>query len=217
MTLRLRTRLTDQLRILGRSEVAANPGVQGNERLTAMAGAVLFVLLAAEGVTIPQVRSLFLAHAFIGVMLVGPLSVKLGSTGYRFFRYYAGSGTYRTKGPPKPLLRLLAPVLVASTVAVVGTGIALLVSGPGSDSFLIGLHKASFYVWFAVTTVHVLAYVWRVPGLVLRELSKVGGPQVPGSQTRLMIVGVGVTAGVVAGIAALPAIATWTTWFNAVR
>jgi len=65
-------------------------GVIGNERLTAWAGVVLLVLLAVELVTTVSLRSMMALHVFIGVALVGPLVIKLGSVGYRFVRYLHG-------------------------------------------------------------------------------------------------------------------------------
>lgn len=129
--------------------------MQGNERLTAAAGAVLFVLLAVEGVTILFLRPLLTVHIFVGMILLAPAAVKIGSTSYRFFRYYSGAADYRWKGPPHPLHRVLGPVLVASTVTVLGTGVGLAVAGP-PGGILLGLHKASFVVWLVVTSVHVL-------------------------------------------------------------
>src|SRR5947208_3613748 len=66
-------------------------GVIGNERLTALAGAVLLVLIVVELVTVANLRAGLAVHVLIGVLLAGPLAVKLGSTGYRFLRYYTGS------------------------------------------------------------------------------------------------------------------------------
>ncbi len=63
---------------------------------------------------------------FIGMLVIGPVALKLASTGYRVVRYYAGSRPYRGKGPPLTALRLLAPLLVVSTVAVFATGVVLL-------------------------------------------------------------------------------------------
>lgn len=76
------------------------PSVEANARLTGSTAAVLFVLLAAEGFTILQVRSLLAAHVFIGVLLVPPVLLKIGTTSYRFVRYNLGSPEYRRKGPP---------------------------------------------------------------------------------------------------------------------
>lgn len=119
-------------------------GAEGNERLTAMTGAVLLVLLAAEGFTILSLGQLLTPHFFIGMLLLGPVALKAGSTMYRFIRYYAGSAPYRRKGPPAPLLRLLGPVIIASTAVVFGTGIALAVTGPAGRQPWLFLHKASF-------------------------------------------------------------------------
>jgi hypothetical protein len=144
-------------------------GAEGNERLTAMTGAVLLVLLAAEGFTILSLRQLLTPHFFIGMLLLGPVALKAGSTIYRFIRYYAGSAPYRRKGPPAPLLRQLGPVVIASTAGVFGTGIALAVTGPAGRQPWLFLHKASFVIWFCAMAIHVLAYLPRLPRLLASE------------------------------------------------
>ena len=53
-----------------RTRSRSSGGIDGNERLTALSGAVLLVLLAAEGVTILSIRSMLSAHVFIGVLLI---------------------------------------------------------------------------------------------------------------------------------------------------
>ena len=40
-----------------------------------------------------------IAAVDIGMVLIPPVALKLGSTGYRFARYYLGSPVYRAKGP----------------------------------------------------------------------------------------------------------------------
>lgn len=97
----------------------------------------------------------------IGMVLIPPVLVKHGSTGYRFVRYYAGARLYREKGPPLLALRLLAPVLVISTLVVFATGVALLLVGHRSE--VLGLlHKASFILWGACFAAHLLSYLPRV-------------------------------------------------------
>src|ERR1700759_5675033 len=86
-------------------------GPAGNEILTKATAAVLVALLVAEGVTVIHMSGLVSAHMLIGFALLPPVALKLGSTGYRFARYYTGSRPYRDKGPPRLGLRLLAPVL----------------------------------------------------------------------------------------------------------
>ena len=44
-------------------------GVDGNARLTGAGGALLLVLLAAEGATIPFIGPLLGPHIFIGILL----------------------------------------------------------------------------------------------------------------------------------------------------
>lgn len=82
-------------------------GAAGNERLTALTGMVLLVLLAVEGVTILSVQRLLTVHFFVGMLLIGPVVLKICSVSCRFVRYYTGAASYRRKGPPAPLLRLL--------------------------------------------------------------------------------------------------------------
>src|SRR5579863_9819766 len=81
-------------------------GTDGNEQLTALTGVVLILALAALGVTILRIGQLLSAHMFIGMLLIGPVALKMASTAYRFVRYYARDEAYRRKGPPPIELRL---------------------------------------------------------------------------------------------------------------
>jgi hypothetical protein len=127
-------------------------GPQGNERLTTSTGLVLLVLLAVETLTTLSLRSYLPVHIFLGLLLLPPVALKLASTGWRFLRYYTDNEAYRHEGPPGLLLRILAPLLVASTLTLFGSGVALIVLGHGGG-LLLSLH--------AVMIVHVLAYLAR--------------------------------------------------------
>src|ERR1700686_3653226 len=125
----------------------AGRGALGNGRLTALTGALLLVLLAAEGATIPWIRPLLSVHIFLGILLLGPVALKLASTAYRFLRYYSGASEYVRLGPPAPLMRILvAPTLVLSTATLFATGVILL--AVPHRGVVLGLHKASFVAWF---------------------------------------------------------------------
>ena len=139
---------------------------EANERLTAAAAVPIFVLLAVEGMTLLFLRPLLSVHIFVGLVLVLPVLLKIAATGWRFARYYLGDAEYARRGPPRLLLRLIAPLLVLSSLSVLATGIALVFTGGHAD-LLLNLHKASFVVWVPAFGVHVLAYVWRVPRLAL--------------------------------------------------
>ncbi len=64
-------------------------GAQGNEKLTAMTGAVLLVGFAVEGLTVLEIHRLLYWHFLLGLVLIGPVLLKISSTLYRFVRYYA--------------------------------------------------------------------------------------------------------------------------------
>lgn len=181
-------------------------GVAGNERLTSSTAAVLFVLLAIEGVTILSLDALLTTHIFIGVVLVPPVLLKVASTGYRLVRYYRGSEPYVRKGPPPGLLRVLGPLMVLSTGALLVTGIALLVIGPG-DGVAGGLHQASFFVFFATTSVHVLAHIRKVPAQTVADWK--APARLPGTRSRRAVVLASLAAGLALGAIAIAYDGAW--------
>jgi len=148
-------------------------GVAGNARLTGAVAVALLILLAAEGVTIPFIGKWLGPHIFIGLMLIPPVMLKLGSTGYRFARYYTHDEPYVRKGPPPTALRVLAPGLVLTTLALLGTGVALLLAGPPSNT-LIFAHKLSFFAWVGLMSIHVLAHLLELPRLASADWRRHG-------------------------------------------
>jgi hypothetical protein len=185
-------------------------GVAGNARLTAATAAALLILLAAEGVTIPFIGQLLGPHIFIGMLLIPPVLLKMGSTGYRFARYYSGSPEYVGKGPPSLALRLLAPGVVLTTLALFGTGIALLVAGPPSHT-LVFAHKLSFIAWAALMTIHVLGHLLEVPDLALPDWRRSGPRQarLAGAGARTMAVSASVLAGGALALLTISAAGPW--------
>jgi hypothetical protein len=177
--------------------------VEGNARVTGMFGAVIFVLLFVEGVTILRVDRLISAHVFVGVLLVPLVVVKLGSTGYRFARYYTGRAPYVEKGPPPIILRLLGPVVSLLTVAVLLTGIGAVLRR--DTHWIAQAHKASFILWFGAMTVHVLGHALETPALALADLrSRVRRARpVPGRGLRTALLGLALAAGLPLAIASL--------------
>jgi hypothetical protein len=183
-------------------------GPGGNRILTSATAVVLTGLLLAEGVTIVDLHPLLTAHMFIGTTLIAPVLLKLASTGYRAGRYYAGSSAYRAKGPPLLPLRLLAPVLAVTTIAVLVTGVLLLAAGHKSDTLLL-IHKVSFFAWGAVFAVHFLAYLPRVVRSVGADWSAARREAVPGAGVRGMVVAAAVGGGAALALALLPAMTAW--------
>jgi hypothetical protein len=193
-------------------------GAEGNERLTAVTGAVLLVLFAAEGFTILSVHQLITLHFFLGMLLIGPVALKIGAVVYRFARYYSGAPEYRRKGPPAPLLRLLGPFVLGTSVGVIGTGVMLAITGSVAGPWLF-LHKAFFVLWFGVMTIHVLAYVWRLPRLIGSDLRASAGasrphgalpsPIVLGRTTRWVLLAASVAGGLLIAAMTLHLAGPW--------
>jgi len=185
-------------------------GVAGNARLTGAAAAALLVLLAAEGATIPFIGQLLGPHFFIGMLLIPPVLLKLGSTGYRFARYYTGSPPYKQKGPPLLVLRVLAPGVVLSTLALFGTGVALLIDGPPSNT-LIFAHKLSFIAWVALMTLHVLGHLLEVPSLASADWRRAGPPeaQLAGAGARALTLATAILTGVALAVLTFSAAQPW--------
>lgn len=144
--------------------------VEANARLTATNGMLLLVLLAAEGVTILSIRRLLVVHVFIGLLVIPPVALKLATTGTRFLRYYLGDRAYRAVGPPVLILRVIGPLVVVSTVVVLGTGVELWLFGERLGAIWLTAHKASFVIWFGLMAIHVLGHLERAPWLAARDL-----------------------------------------------
>ena len=180
------------------------PSPDGNERLTSSTGLILLVLLAVETLTTPALRTYLNVHLFLGLLLLPPVALKLATTGWRFTRYYTGSKPYVLAGPPRMLLRMLAPLLVASTLALFGTGVAMIVVGHRGGE-LRTLHTFSFVAWGVLIGVHVLAYLTRVLRDGTMDWRRNAVDVVAGVRSRrAMVVGT-LLAGVLLASATLPA------------
>lgn len=183
-------------------------GTEGNEILTNAAAVVLTILLLAEGLTILRMGSLRTAHMFVGMLLIPPVLLKLGSTGYRFMRYYAGTRAYRDKGPPPTLLRLLAPLLVLMTLAVFATGVALLLLGHRSDLLVQG-HKVSFILWGGLFALHFLAHAPKVLRSLSSDWTASRRRRVGGAGLRGALVSASLAGGVALAIGLLSLMTGW--------
>jgi hypothetical protein len=155
-------------------------GPAGNARLTAWIGLLLLPLFAAELVTLLSLEGLLSWHIAIGVILIPPALVKTASTGWRILRYYTGTVVYRQAGPPPLVLRVVGPLVVLTTLALLGTGLLLLLVGPsgaftplvtvaGQRISVLTLHQASTLAWTVATGLHVLGRL--VPAVQLTTRS----------------------------------------------
>ena len=190
-------------------------GPAGNARLTAWLGLILLVLLAIEGVTILDIHGLITWHIVVGALLVPPALLKTATTGWRMARYYSGNAPYKEAGPPPLPLRLLGPLVVLSTLAVLATGILVGVLGPasargqlwGTPLSPLFFHQASFAVWFVVMTLHVLGRF--IPALRIVSGRAVAVARVDGRLPRVLVLVLGVAVAVVTAKLILDGSATW--------
>jgi hypothetical protein len=187
------------------------PGPEGNARLTGTTGLVLVVLIFAEGLTLPFIVRLVSWHIAIGLALIPPLLVKLGSVLWRFVRYYLGDERYRRAGPPHPLLRAIGPLLFVTTLVLVGSGVALWLEGP-SATLLFRIHQLTFFVWFALIAIHVGAHLLRAVRLGAADARARHQhlPEARGAAVRRSLVVASLLVGLGLGFASKAVASAWT-------
>lgn len=181
--------------------------VQGNRRLTTIVSTLaLLPLLAGVGLTLLRLRSHIQLHIFFGLWVMPPLLLKLGSAGWRFALYYGGEPHYRRAGPPAWGPRLVAPVVVVSTVVLFVSGIGLWLVGPGADyGGWFEWHRDSFIVWFFATAAHVLLHLEEIPAQVLEEVRL----PLPGRPGRAGLLFAALLVGVVLALVLTPLPTGW--------
>jgi hypothetical protein len=184
-------------------------GVEANSRLTSSTALVLVILLAIEGVTILQVRSLLTPHVFVGMLLIPPIVVKIASTVWRFANYYLGRVDYQRKGPPPAALRVLGPFVVILTVVLFGTGVLLLLGPYSLRGQLLQLHQVSFVLWFLAMTVHVLSHLTETAKHSTKDWSRRARRQVSGSLSRRIVLASSLVAGLVLAFITIPYVGPW--------
>jgi hypothetical protein len=180
-------------------EEIADPGVEGNARLTSSNAALLIALLAVEGATILSIHSLLSVHVFVGMLLLPPVALKIGTTLYRFVRYYQGAPPYRRRGPPQWVLRWLGPFVVVLSVVVLASGVGLVLVGDPWRQTLLTVHKASFVLWFGAMTIHVLGHLAETTRLAPRDWVGRIGRRSPRAGARRWVLASSVVSGALLG------------------
>ncbi len=145
------------------------------------------------------------------MLLIPPVLLKLGSTGYRFARYYAGDPSYARKGPPALPMRVLAPGVVLTTLALFGTGVALLLAEPDGNGTVKFLHKASFIAWFGLMAIHVLGHLLELPSLAAPTGGATAAARRPwrAPACGIALLGTSLVAGLVLALATISLAGPW--------
>jgi len=183
-----------------------------NARLVAMTGLALLILLPVPYLSALGLDSLWRVHYFSGLLLVPLLGVKLAGTGWRAVRYYLGDRGFRADGPPHPMPRITAPILVLSTVVLFLSGVEMLL---GADRFgsWSTIHNGAAIVFTGALGLHLLAHLWDTPGEVAADLapSRATAPaKVSGSRRRTAVTVIAFVAGISLAAAAMP-VSQWQT------
>ncbi|MDA8263556.1 MAG: hypothetical protein M0Z47_12085 [Actinomycetota bacterium] len=210
----------------GRDDQGPKKRVLANTRLTSLVGLVIFVELFLIGITVPAISQLLAYHVILGFALIPPLLIKLTSTSYRFVRYYTRNPRYYAAGPPQMLLRVAAPLLIISTIALFGSGVELMLKGPTAFSTQTwrGIHQASFVIWFALAAIHIVSYLPKAVyqggrDLGLRSLGMIrfSAARVSGSGGRILVAIAVVLFGVLLAAWGYHTIAPWQHFFSQFR
>ncbi len=182
----------------------------GNERLTAAVGLLLLAPILVEVATILLgVHTFMSVHVFVGLALIPPVLLKLGSTAWRFARYYTRSRPYVALGPPQIAMRLLAPLFVAVTVVLFGSGVAMgLVHGQALDVAR-RLHGPASVVWLVLLGLHVLVYFTRAVRRTAEDAVPEQRSRARGAGVRGLALVVAIVSGVVIAAATVSAQHHW--------
>jgi hypothetical protein len=136
-----------------------------------MLGVASLILFLLEILTVPVIATRISWHVVVGSMLTIVVLTKLALAGYRFIAYYSGDQEFLKAGPPWLGLRLLAPLLAAVSILVLGSGFELIFAGPTSfsSSFLIPAHTLLSVAWLLLLGLHSFAYLRRSNRSIARD------------------------------------------------
>ncbi len=182
----------------------------GNARLVALSGLALLVLLPIPYGSALSLDLLWRVHFFSSLVLIPLLLVKFAGTGWRALRYYLRDAAYRADGPPHPMARLSAPVLVLSTIVLFVSGVVMMLDGnrfaPWST-----VHNGAAIVFTGALGLHLLAHLWDAPADAAADLRRARSDGTsPGGRRRVVITVVAFVVGIVLATVAMPS-AQWAT------
>ncbi|HEY2311926.1 MAG TPA: hypothetical protein VGH46_12535 [Gaiellaceae bacterium] len=182
----------------------------GNERLTAAVGLLLLIPILVEVATVLLgVHTFMSVHVFVGLALIPPVLLKLGSTTWRFMRYYTRSRPYVALGPPQLAMRVLAPLFVAATIVLFGSGVAMGVLHGQALDWARRLHGPASVIWLLLLGLHVLVYFTRAVRRTVDDAAPEQRSRARGAAVRGLALAGAIVSGVVIAAATVPAQHHW--------
>jgi hypothetical protein len=171
-----------------------------NARLTSAVSLVLMVLFALEiGTVVAGARDLAQLHVILdthviaGFMIVALLIPKLISIGYRLIGYYRGDPAFVRMGPPPPALRVIGPILTATCLVLVASGVLALLGPVSARAGFLFAHKVSFYLLLPQICYHTAAHLSEALRNGRADLER--GAKPAGRRTRVAAVLLGLAVG----------------------
>ena len=114
-----------------------------------------------------------------------------------------------SRRPPPALLRLLGPFVILLTLAVLATGVALLLVSPALRPGLLFLHKASFVLWLGAMSVHVLGHLADTARLAPRDWMRRTRRDVTGAGLRQWAIDVSLVCGLLLAVMLVGRTGSW--------
>lgn len=183
---------------------------EGNERLTAAVGLLVLIPVAVEVATILLgVHTFMSVHVFVGLALIPPVLLKLASTGWRFARYYTRSRDYVALGPPRAVMRVLAPLFVLATIALFGSGVAMGLLHGHALALARSVHGPSSVIWLGLLGLHIVVYLGRAWRRAAGDVLPHTRDRARGVAARTAAIGAVAVCGLILGGATVPAQHRW--------
>jgi hypothetical protein len=178
--------------------------------LTAAVGVLVLAPVVVEvGTILLGVHTFMSLHVFVGLALIPAVLLKLLSTGWRFIRYYTRSREYVALGPPQIAMRMLAPLFVAATIALFGSGVAMGLLHGHSLQDARRIHGPVSVIWLALLGLHVLVYLGRALRRAAADVQPTTRRHARGAAARAGTLAAALICGLVLGGATVPAQHRW--------
>jgi hypothetical protein len=103
---------------------------------------------------------------------------------------------------------VLGPFVILTTVVVLGSGVALVVAGPGNGPWN-RIHHLSFVIWLAVFLVHLASYVPKLPRMLSSQPADRARHMLAASLTRWLLLGGSLGGGLVLALLTYHLSASW--------
>lgn len=160
----------------------------GNTRMTGMSASLVLPLFLFEVATVVLgVKSVITLHVAVGLLLLGPVLLKLASVTYRMASYYRRVSEYRKRGKPAVALRLLGGALAVLVVLLLASGLVLIVGANAAHGAARAIHVVSAYLGVLLLIGHVAIHLRTAARVTLADVRR-GAAAVPGARSRWLAI-----------------------------